>query len=344
MDKSEKNLNELFNQGVEAMRKAEAMARSDARQELYIFARKQLEKSMDLAESLDLFSDNETAGDIATADLKYILIPAYLAKITISSECGPNRLQTFTRADFLIRSFLHRILKYGLGDDNVERAMTYEASEMTATTLNTQPPSLEMAMRKRNEKIESFKRMQVLEKRLSELDHRINSGLETDDEVVREYYISLIKKWIYDSLESLEREVKPALFFEGSKQVPVPTSSKPEPIASKPKTFTIVKDDVQKQVFGLGYPSKPTVTVDEFISNKIKTGDLAFQAHKEVYANSLQRYAEQPNLRRDQEELSDAEHDEKEEREDADELERKRKWDEFKDDNPRGSGNRYNMG
>jgi immunoglobulin-binding protein 1 len=101
---------------------------------------------------------------------------------------------------------------------------------------------------------------------------------------------------------------------------------------------------LKKQVFGTGYPSLPTVSVDQFITQKFKDGDLVFQKDKEIYSNSLQRYAEQPDLLREQEENSEEEHEEKEERDDQEEIARKRRWDEFKDENARGSGNRHNMG
>lgn len=320
-------LSDLYSQGLRAMEMAGSMPRGDGRQELYNKAKSLFNRAMDLVESLTLFSDNESVEDIATSDLKYLIIPAYLAKITISSECNTNRLETFTRAANLVKRFFRRILSYGLGNKAIELALESDDVNPIVQT--------------RAEKIEKYKKMRLLESQIEELERRINSGEQVDDETARDYYMRLIKKWIDESYESLEREIKPAIFFEKnsstSKQIPI------EPKQVKP-SITIVKNELQKQVFGLGYPSRPTVTVDEFISKKIQDGDLAFHAQKEVYANSLQRYAEQPDLMREQEEASDAEHDEKEDRDDREELAKKRQWDEFKDENPRGSGNRHNMG
>lgn len=343
MDKSEISLEELYKRGLKAMQDAEAKPRSDARQDLYIQARRIFEQAMDLVESLSLFSDNETIDDVATVDLKYLLIPAFLSKIAMSSECGSNRLYTFNRAEQLTRKFFDRIVKYGLGDESIERAIKADETDVL-----DQSSSVESASQNRSSKIEKYKKMKLLESRIEELERRVTSGHEVDNEIAREYYMSLLKKWIDNSLESLEREIKPALFFERNRngdtnQIPSPSTSKPA-METKLQTFMIVKDDIQKRVFGLGYPSKPTVTVDQFITKKINDGDLVFEAHKEVYANSLQRYAEQPTLVRDQEEASDEEREEKEDRDDAEELSRKRRWDEFKDENPRGSGNRHNMG
>jgi len=38
------------------------------------------------------------------------------------------------------------------------------------------------------------------------------------------------------------------------------------------RSFIITKNDLQKAVFGLGYPSIPTVTVDEFYKQRVKEG------------------------------------------------------------------------
>lgn len=347
MDRSEQSLAELFEQGLKLMHEAEKLPRGDKRQDSYLRSRECFKKAADLVESLALFSDNETINDIATADLRYLLLPAYLAKIFVSSECSPNRLKTFEAAESWLIKFLNRIVQYGLADESIELSLTQPSSSGSAQV----QADLKAAMMDRESKIEKFKKMKLLEDRLSELDRLIKSGQTVDDEIRREFHLQQIKKWINDSYECLEREVKPALFFERNRasrpseeEFLEPGGSKESSSQSKMRPFTIVKNEVQKQVFGLGYPSRPTVTVDEFISKKINDGDLAFHAQKEVYANSLQRYAEQPNLMRDQEEESDAEHEDKEEKEDLEELKRKRDWDNFKDENPRGSGNRHNMG
>lgn len=323
-DLSEGTLADLYNEASRAMKSAELLPRGDERQDLFIKARLLFEKSMDIVERLSLFSDNEQVDDIATENLKYLLIPAYLSKIAVSSETNSDRLQTFIRAENLINSFFERLAHYGMVESGTRE------SKANATTL-------ESAMQARNEKIAKYKNMRMLEAKLEELESRIASG-DFDDETTRQYYLNLLKKWVEDSHETLEAVIKPAISFEKNRgQEP-----KPSPPREKGKTFTIVKDDIQKTVFGLGYPSRPTVTIEQFINKKIDEGELAIQ--KPIYSNSLQRYAEQPNLRKEQEELSDTERESKEERDDEEELFRKRAWDEFKDENPRGSGNRHNMG
>jgi len=352
MDESPEELSALYTKALRLMQDAETKPRGDERQKLYQDSRRLFEKTYAHIRSLDLFSDNENVDDIATTDLKYLLVPAHLAHIIISAECSPNRLETFTAADNYIREFLRRISHYQLGDDRVERALGDSgANEESPFGAQSSDTSLEVAMQKRNERIERYRKAKELEDKLNEADARVKAlGEENvDHEVLRELYLLKIKKTTEDMLESHEKEVKPALYFERNRSSENFKDIKPHPSKLNSdgkigRPITIVKDHLQKQVFGIGYPSRPTVTVDEFISKKINDGDLAFDKHKEVYANSLQRYAEQPNLRKEQEENSDEERDMKEDRDDEDELRRKRKWDEFKDDNPRGSGNRHNMG
>ena len=40
------------------------------------------------------------------------------------------------------------------------------------------------------------------------------------------------------------------------------------------RPFIITKDMLQKQVYGLGYPGMPTVTIEEFMDEKIEMGQM----------------------------------------------------------------------
>lgn len=346
-EKSDQTIHTSYHQALKLMKEAESKPRGNERQNLYLTSRRLFEEASNIIDSLSLFSSNESIDDIATVDLKFLLIPAYLAKIMISIECEHNRLETFKQAKVYALKFFKLITQYGLGNDEIEKEIRSDGKmpELKGSS------SLHEAMRSRDEKIANYKRRQQLDEIISELERRIETQDNIDDEVNREYYMKLLQRWIEDSLDCLKSEINMGLIFEANrnegecqKESARPESKKSENTFSPKGALTIVKDNIQKQVYGLGYPSRPTVTVDEFISQKIEKGDLAFQQHKEIYSNSLQRYAEQPNLRRDQEEEDAIEAEKKAQEDDAQELERKRRWDEFKDENPRGSGNRHNMG
>ena len=40
------------------------------------------------------------------------------------------------------------------------------------------------------------------------------------------------------------------------------------------RPFIITRDQVQKKVFGLGYPSVPTYTIDEFYERQVELGNV----------------------------------------------------------------------
>lgn len=332
------DLNVLYEQALNLMESAQSKPRGYDRQTSYLKSRKLFDKCLELIEKLSLFSNNETIEDVGTSEIKYILTSAYLSKIMISIECESDRLNIFTQARDYALKFLNLVNQYGINSHRLDKILRCDINEEIEQKI-----SLQDAMRSRDEKIAIFKARKILDDNIEELERRIKNGIDVDDEVRREYYINLINRFIEDTIDSLENEIKMALIFERTKSDIIPSDSS----STSPKPFkpiTIVKDQLQKQVFGIGYPSKPTVTVDEFINQKFKDGDLVFQKDKQIYSNSLQRYAEEPDLRRNQEELSDEEKEAKREKDDEDEIKRLRNWDKFRDENPRGSGNRKNMG
>ena len=143
-------------------------------------------------------------------------------------------------------------------------------------------------------------------------------------------------------------------------------ATRPRQPAPKPlQPIIITRDARQKKVYGLGYPSIPTVTVDEFISQKLNDGSLAFNDERVYvfikiyslftkltsfhhllcrYGNSLYSWADNPDKKRQGDEDEEERKEKLAEDDDPIELERKRQWDDWKDDHKRGEGNRHNMG
>jgi immunoglobulin-binding protein 1 len=50
-------------------------------------------------------------------------------------------------------------------------------------------------------------------------------------------------------------------------------AQKPKLPVPKLKPIIITRDDVQKKVFGAGYPSLPVMTVEEFYDKRVKDGE-----------------------------------------------------------------------
>ena len=106
------------------------------------------------------------------------------------------------------------------------------------------------------------------------------------------------------------------------------------------KPFIITRTELQKKVFGLGYPSVPTMSIEAFIESKIQEGSLS--ETKPGQSNSLMSWAQNPDLKKQQDEDDAAAKEKADDEEDPDAIRKARGWDEFKDDNKRGWGNRYN--
>lgn len=111
---------------------------------------------------------------------------------------------------------------------------------------------------------------------------------------------------------------------------------KPKPM----QPFIITKDATQKAVFGLGYPSLPVMTVDEFYQQRVDEGIFP-DAEKMAHINQQKAIAaaQDPEI---QEEEEKAALEEQIENDDPDYIERMRRMDEYKDVVRRGDGNRYN--
>lgn len=81
-------------------------------------------------------------------------------------------------------------------------------------------------------------------------------------------------------------------------------------------------------MFGAGYPSLPTMSVNDWYEQHAKHGQLPDQG--------IPKRATRDNEEDDEED--------EEEQEDEQSLQKARQWDEWKDSHRRGYGNRHNMG
>lgn len=91
----------------------------------------------------------------------------------------------------------------------------------------------------------------------------------------------------------------------------------------------------QARVFGAGYPSLPTMTVDDWYEQHQKHGALPDQGIPRRVA---------PESDTDAKDREEEEKEEKVEQDDEESLMKARNWDDWKDNHRRGYGNRHNMG
>lgn len=197
----------------------------------------------------------------------------------------------------------------------------------------------------RNSKLEQFR----IKKELDEQIRKIKLVMEreqVDDEVKRDFYIKLLKASVLEAQEEITSigQEKQILQYQKNMEHTNPDfNKKPARRPVQPlKPIIITKDEAQKAIYGIGYPSMPTMTVNEFYDQRVRDGIFPDPSKPKVRdPNSLQSRA----MRGDTADLDEQEDIENERRQDEDDDEyilRARAKDDYKDEHRRGEGNRYN--
>ena len=330
-DSSDEKLSQIFS---EALKCQETIDNSDLPSASLEY-QNQVHKGIDLlikatkmVNLLSLFSRNEDLEETPTADIKYLLLPALLGSLTCQLN-SQDRKQDLERAVIYYKDFLRRVQDYSINSttDNttgqvvVDGKVSKELADMATS---------------RADKIARFKAKKSLEQRLKELD----KSKHVDDATMREYTITTVQLWItrcVDELDSTKQELGVLEYMESRQGAPPLVTSPP----SAPfKPITITRDMIQKKVFGAGYPSLPTMSVEEWHEKRIRDGVIPpDQVH--VEERDMSKWVGKGPSRE-----PDQGNEDGGDRSDEDEEEAKRKkdirFDEFKDENKKGSGNRKN--
>lgn len=261
-----------------------------------------------------------------------------------------ERLDTVKNAKTYYMHFMKLCKLYGVTHISLQNDEGEEGDEEAAnnkekpvTKAKGPPGVLDMANQRQN-KIERYKQQKETEKKLKELYEHVQKP-HVDEDVKREYYTTLLKQWVnksLDEIDSLSQEVE--ILQHMAKKKSASNTQQPQnamPKEDRPKNvfkpFILTKTDLQKQVFGAGYPSLPTYTVEEFYEQQVREGKLPPPGAQGGF---------QDNSGNDpvQQEQEAVEKEKKEETDDKEALEKARNWDDWKDDHRRGWGNRQNMG
>ncbi|NXU79790.1 IGBP1 protein, partial [Oreotrochilus melanogaster] len=256
--------------------------------------------------------ENEDVEEIASADLKYLLVPALLGALTLKQVDLSKRLQHLESARSHFWRFLQLCSSYGLGSFSLLVAMASN----------------------RQAKIQRYKQKKELENRLASMRSCVESG-QADEDQIREFHILQIQRWISTSLEEIESIDQEIIILRSrgaAKQSAAPPHSTARQVRAPMKPFILTRDAAQAKVFGAGYPSLPTVTVDDWYEQRRRQGVMPGQ--------SLPQRA--PGIT--DEELQKQQQEKKEEEDDEETLQKARNWDDWKDTHPRGYGNRQNTG
>jgi immunoglobulin-binding protein 1 len=286
-----------------------------------------------------MFSKNESHEEISTNDLKFLLLPFFLAQSTLKL-CSLDRKNVVDVAKVYYDDFLKRCEDYGL----CERSTT-AVSKATDIIVRDEMQRLTQMAQQRNQKLQKYQQKKELNDQIKQLKVAMERE-DTDEDIKRNFYLKLLKSCVWESqdeLSSLEQEYEILKHISGLRENDPEFQKSAEAKAKRPqptplKPIIITKDALQKAVYGLGYPSLPTYTVQEFYDQRVADG--IFPSDEQVKKNSLQARVE---IDQEAEQAREDEEKEiKEENDDPLQLQQKRNLDEYKDDHRRGYGNRYN--
>lgn len=260
-----------------------------------------LERISVIVSALHLFSNNEDLSDLSTETVKFMLVPAYLGQCHQQHYDFPNRKTHILAAKAYYKDFLDLCTLYGINKDS---------------SLNLNRLDNPVNNSSREEKMQKYRDIKKLEDKIKELERRVN----VEEEVQREIYLSHVSLWIMRSKQevyNINSEVQMLDHMEKIRGGLIVQKPIVRPKLMNP--FILVKDELMRAVYGAGYPSLPTKTLDQFYDEELK---------KIVEAKNNQP---EPEI---EPEDPDAETEEG--------RAAKLRWDEYKDTHKSGWGNRHN--
>lgn len=271
--------------------------------DLIIMTTLSLEKLSVLVATLHLFSNNETIDDVSTETIKFMTVNAFQGYVHQQHYDFENRKAHILAAKEYYKDFHHLCQLYDLA-----KTTNFDLNRTNNPVNNSN----------RMEKIQKYQDKKNLETKLEEMEKRTH----VEEEVQREIYLSQIKLWVMrveDEIYNINCELPMLEHMEKIRGGQVKQRPIIKPKVMKP--FILVKSELQKQVFGAGYPSLPTMTLDEF------------------YDQEMKRIVEEQERQKNQPKPVEPE-DPDEETEES--LAKARAWDDWKDTHRRGEGNRHN--
>jgi len=351
MTEGDDTLSDLFDKSLslhEEILKSMEDTRSDSFQNKVKKGILMLEDATRLVSVVDIFSRNENFREISTEHLKYFLLPVLLGDLSNKVTERPREEIVETVQVYYV-DFLQRCKDYEISDelDQIPDVILVNTEELDTIDTRCAParPDLGRMNAERDKKLARYKESKDLEKDINNLRGVLSGSLTRDEDVVRRYHLKLIQKFInttLDELCSLEMEVGVLKHMAKvrSGAIPNPMENKKEE-TRKLQPIIITKDKLQKEVYGIGYPSRPVLSVDEFYEKRVAEG---WWKPPSSNFGALQDRAANPEMEARLKEEEERKEDDKEDRDDLEALEKARAWSDWKDDHRRGEGNRHNMG
>ncbi|OJD20680.1 hypothetical protein ACJ73_07985 [Blastomyces percursus] len=303
---------------------------------------------------LSLFSTNESLDDITTGDLQYLTVHYILADL-LQKSYDADRLKSLQRSQDEYEKYLESLDQYGLLSP--EDKKLYERYTENPRFFSLAPSN--DAAARRNIKVSRFRDEKELRQRLEYLSHSKNS-LQADEDQVRQLYLAEIKLYTHQTFQALDM-LSQELSMLARAQAATPPANPVHnndprlrgpgdgsgfsdrldvglaqnirggtgPLLSKtgvplqPFVLTNQRTELRKGVFRPGH-NLPTMSIDEYLEEERKRGG--------VIEGGGEKSGQPKEIDEDDIEKAD------------EETMKARAWDEFTEDNPRGSGNTLNRG
>ncbi|ORY28934.1 TAP42-like protein, partial [Rhizoclosmatium globosum] len=310
-----------------------------------------LSSCQSMVRELGIFSENEPIDEINTLDLRFLLIDYYSSVLSLKQQ--PQHAPNLIRSVATKNQDRIAVLKSSLASfDSFLFALEMIDALADDDKLFVLDPNAAFAVPKdpalaRAAKIERFKREKALKEKLKVLQAAVDEARKDtakssgnnnnkkedeepvelrDDDLYRSLMLTTIQLCVQKSLEEMKMAREELDMLEQIAKM----EAMPDTLLTKDgkprQPFLITnqskRQEFQKGVFQPGY-NLPTMTVDEFLANEFARGNVISGGGKmpeKVVKEDLG--------------------------EEADDLEtyKARAWDEYKDDNPKGWGNRMNKG
>ena len=313
-----------------------------------------------------IFSDNEEFKDIKTEDIKFMLVAFYQSELI--QKFMVNRKNVLEFALKFYDEFFNLLQSYEyLSKEQVKKykKLTHKDEEGEKQK-KTPQQSFEEMSQNRTEKIEMYKYKKKLSEKIKKIE---KEGIDKINEN-REYWISYLNISIvkmFESIPMINMEIDAINHMEKMKKEPQQQMPKnPEP--KKIETLTIKSpedllnlDPNNKLVKNLNFVTSFEPNKFQFfnLGNGIQTLDeqilaqLPENIRERVFRNrnptemTVEEFGEMQKKRMEEEEKKHKEHeknksDSDSDKEEVDDKKKKkaREWDDWKDDHPKGSGNR----
>jgi len=327
------------------------------------------EQATVIVNQVSMFSANEMIDEVSTESLPFMLLPYFLGKLTTKIN-SPHSTQSLELGEIYFKDHLQRCQEYELC-----AGPKSQVAQADGQAQKSEQRELMEAAFNRNDKIAQYRRMKEIDEYMAKMRDAVKNKT-ADDEDKRAFFLKYLDKSIIDSKQELESlgvmkqlaQMRLARMAGGEADNEVDSFRPPnqhQPPASstsrghghshgpghhhhhqqvaKPKPlqpFIITRNATQKAVFGLGYPSLPILTVDEFYQQRVDEGIFPDE-EKTAKMNQAQAIAaaRDPNEQEDEEKAIE---ELQAEEDDPEYLDRMRRMDEYKDVVRRGDGNRHN--